>query len=123
MKKIISVCFLLILALSLSTPVFADEILDSKGNIIPCKIETVEGGLIEYKKAGSSYSFIREKDSLVFNDYIDVRDKMFKNPVVTRYSGKIIVKDAYGVILQTDGGNMNIPWYRVKFVGIYKGEM
>lgn len=120
MKKIISVCFMLTLVQAFAAPIFADEILDSKGNIIPCKIETVEGGYIEYKKGGSLYSFQREKDSLVFNDYIDVRDKILKNQVITRYSGKIIAKDVYGAILQNDSGNITIPWYRVKFIGVYK---
>lgn len=112
-------CFMLLSQL-ITMPAFADEILDSKGNIIPCKIETVEDGFVEYKKGGSLYSFVREKDSLVFNDYIDVRVKIFKNSMVTRFSGKIVAKDAYGAIFKTEDGNMNIPWYRVKFVGVYR---
>ena len=101
-------------------PAFADEIIDAKGVVIPCKIDTVEGGLVHYKKDGNLYSFVREKDSVVFNDYVDVRTKIFKDAKVERYSGKVISKDAYGMILRSDEGNITIPWFRVKFIGVYK---
>lgn len=124
MKKIISVLFILVLAqASARVAAFADEIIDSKGTITPCKIETVAGGLIEYKKEGNLYSFQREKNSLVFNDYVDVRVKVdLKNKEIpfTRYSGEIISKDFDGLILRNENGDTHIPWYRVKFVGVYK---
>lgn len=119
MKKIIlAVCFLLMA----QSFVFADEIIDSKGNIIPCKIVTVVDGLIEYKKDGNMHSFQREKDSLIFNDYVDVRLKLTKRDDIKRISGKVIVKDSDVVIIKTENGNMSIPWYKVKFVGVYKPE-
>lgn len=121
MKKIISVFALFIFVLAQS-PVFADEIIDSQGNISSCKIETVVGGLVEYKKGGNLYSFQREKDQPVFNDYIDVRTKFVKRNSAVRYSGKIIIKDAYGVRLRNENGDISIPWYRVKFVGVYKPD-
>jgi len=117
MKKIIAVLFILALA---QTSVFADEIVDAKGVIIPCKIETVSGGLIQYKKDGNLYSFQREKDSLVFNDYVDVSLKLLKKDSVTRYSGQVIARDFDGVIIRNENGDMTIPWYRVKFIGVYK---
>jgi len=124
MKKIISVLFILVLAqVYAQVATFADEIVDSKGVTTPCKIETVVGGLIEYTKEGNLYSFQREKDSLVFNDYVDVRvkiDVQNKEIPATRYSGQIIAKDCEGVIIRNESGDMHIPWYRVKFVGVYK---
>ncbi|MDD3435804.1 MAG: hypothetical protein PHC64_01480 [Candidatus Gastranaerophilales bacterium] len=119
MKKIILAGLLFFMAQSL---VVADEIIDSKGNITPCKVVTVMNGLIEYKKDGSLYNFEREKDSLIYNDYVDVRDKFFKNAKITRYTGKIVVKDVENVILRNENGDVNIPWYRVKFIGIYKND-
>ena len=117
MKKIIlAICFLL----AAQSFVFADEIIDSKGVVIPCKIETVYDGFIEYKKDGNLYFFTREKTSPVFNDYVDVRLKLFKKESVTRYSGKVIVKDMWNVIIRNENGDINIPWYRAKSVGIYK---
>jgi len=121
MKKIILVCFLFMLAQFLvQIPVLADEIIDSSGNIVPCKIETIMGGLVEYKKDGSMHYFEREKDQPIFNDYVDVRDKLFKNEVITRYTGKILAKDFDGLRIRNENGDMDIPWYRVKFVGVYK---
>ena len=118
MKKIIfGICFVFFAFCGVC---FADEIVDSQGNIIPCKIETVSGGLVEYKKDGNLYSFARVSNQVIFNDYVDVQTKFFKDPVVQRYSGTIIAKDACGVRIRNNGQDMEIPWYRVKFVGIYK---
>lgn len=120
MKKIIFVCFLLMAQVFIQSA-FADEILDSKGNILPCKIETVMDGFVEYNVNGNKYSFARVNDQPIFNDYIDVRVTLFKKePIVTRYTGKILVRDAYGARIENENTEMDIPWYRVKFVGIYK---
>lgn len=125
MKKIILVCFLVVMAKFMSATLapssaFADEVVDSKGVIIPCKIETVCDGLIEYKKDGCLYNFTREKDCLVFNDYVDVRVNMLKKNNITRYNGKIIAKDLWAVKIRNDNGDIEIPWYKIKFIGIYK---
>lgn len=117
MKKIFLVCFLVLMSQSL---VLADEIIDAKGFVIPCKVETVEAGLIEYKKDGSLYTFTREENSPIFNDYVDVRLKLFKKDADGRYSGKIIAKDMWSTIIQNENGNIDIPFFRVKFVGVYK---
>ncbi len=117
MKKIIFAMVFLLMAQSF---VLADEVIDSSGNIIPCKIVTVMNGLIEYKKDGNLYTFCREKDSIIFNDYVDVREKLFRKHHIKRYSGKIIVKDLENVIIRNEKGDIDIPWYRVKFIGIYK---
>lgn len=119
MKKIfLAICFLFLMAQSF---VFADEIVDSKGNVTPCKIVTVSDGFVEYNKDGNLYSFVRSKDLLIFNDYVDVRIELLKkNPIITRYSGKVIVKDLESVRLRNENGDMDIPFYRVKSVGIYK---
>lgn len=117
MKKIIlAFCFLLML----QSFALADEIIDSNGNIIPCKVITVADGLVEYKKDGNLYCFAREINSPVFNDYVDVRVKLLKKESVTRYSGKIILKDLENVRLRNENGDMDIPFYRVKFIGIFK---
>ncbi len=117
MKKILLICFLLLITQNFA---FADEIIDSQGNIIPCKIETVEEGLIEYYKDGNLYSFIREEDSPVFNDYVDVKLNLLKKEDVARVSGKIILKDMWGVIIKNQDGKIHIPWYKVQFIGIYR---
>ena len=119
MKKIFVLCILLQMAFAQAS-VFADEILDKNGNIIPCRVESVIDGLIEYKKNGNLYSFHRQNDSLVFNDYVDVQEKLFKKESVTRYSGKILFRDMGGLRLRNELGDIDIPWYRVKFVGVYK---
>lgn len=117
MKKIILMfCFLFMF----QSFVLADEIIESNGNVIPCKIITVADGLVEYKKDGNLYSFTREVNSPVFNDYIDVRTDLFKKEAILRYSGKIIIKDLENVRLRNDNGDMDIPFYRVKFIGVYK---
>lgn len=117
MKKIFIVCFAFLITQGLS---FADEIIDASGNISPCRIETVSGGLIEYKKDGNLYSFQREKDSLIFNDYVDVRTKFLKGKTIQRITGKIIAKDFDGLKIRNENGDMYVPLYRVKFIGIYK---
>lgn len=117
MKKIILVCFLVLMAQNF---VFADEVIDAKGKVIPCRIVTVVDDLVEYKKDGNLYSFTRPKESLVFNDYVDVRVKLYKKHSIERYFGKVIIKDLENVRLRTENGDMNIPWYRVKFVGVFK---
>lgn len=117
MKKIFLVCFLFLMV---QTFVLADEVIDSKGFVIPCKIETIEEGFVEYKKDGNLYTFVREEHSPVFNDYIDVRLKLFKKDATERYSGKIIAKDMWSTIIQNESGNIDVPFYRVKFVGVYK---
>ena len=119
MKKIISVFALFIFVLAKS-PVLADEIVDASGAVIPCKVETVADGLIEYTSEGNLYCFHREKSSQIFNDYVDVRVNLRKKEAITRYSGQLISKDSNGAIIRNDSGDMHIPWYRVKFVGIYK---
>lgn len=117
MKKIIFICFLFLMAQNF---VFADEILESNGNIINCKVETVMGGLIEYKKDGNIYYFERSKDQPIFNDYADAEVKLFKKETLTRYTGKIMYKDAYGVRLINNETEVDIPWYRLRAVGVYK---
>lgn len=119
MKKIIFTCFLFLIAQGF---VFADEIIDGRGNIIPCKIETVSGGLIQYHKDGGLFSFQREKDSLIFNDYVDVRAKIFKRDEIKRISGQVITKDFDGLRIRNEDGDIVIPNYRVKFIGVYKPE-
>lgn len=119
MKKIILTCFLFLMVQGL---VFADEIIDARGRIIPCKVVTVVDDLVEYKKDGNLYSFTRPDESPVFNDYVDVRVKLYKKRSVERYFGKIIVKDWENVRLRTENGDMDIPFYRVKFVGVFKPQ-
>ena len=117
MKKIIlAVCFLL----AMQSFAFADEIIDAQGIIIPCRIETVSDGFVEYKKDGNLYTFTREEASPVFNDYVDVKLKLFKKDSVSRYSGKVIIKDSWSIVIRNKSGDMDVPWYRIKFVGIYK---
>jgi len=118
MKKIIFICFLFFMAQSF---VFADEIIDVRGNVTPCKIETIGDGFIEYHKEGNLYSFIRTQVSPIFGDYVDVRiTKNFKEISVKRIQGKIIVKDMWGVIIENNGEKIHIPWYKVKSVGVYR---
>jgi len=120
MKKIIlTLCFTFLIN-TLSSATFADEIINAQGSIIPCKIETVQGGYIEYHKNGTLCNFTREEDSPVFNDYVDVRDKLSKNSPVTRINGKIVVKDMWSTIIINDSGQIDIPFFRTKFIGIYK---
>lgn len=119
MKKIILTCFLFLMAQSL---VFADEIIDARGKVIPCHIVTVADDFVEYKKDGNLYFFTRPEESPVFNDYVDVRVKLYKKNSVTRYFGKILVKDLENVKLRTENGDMDIPFYRVKFVGVFKPQ-
>lgn len=119
MKKIIFTCFLFLIAQNF---VLADEIVDGRGTIIPCKIETVEGGLIQYHKEGGLFTFNREKDSLIFNDYVDVRTNLFKRDSIKRITGQIITKDFDGLRIKNEDGEMVIKNYRVKFIGIYKPE-
>lgn len=119
MKRFLLVCFLVLMTQSL---VVADEIIDAKGNIVPCKIETIMDGLIEYKKDGSLHTFARENDQTVYNDYVDVRVISSKKISSQRIFGKIIHKDLAGVKIRNEDGDMMIPWFRVKFVGVYKPE-
>lgn len=114
---------LIVSFLAVQNLVFADEIVDKTGNIIQCRIVTVGDGLIEYEKDGCLNTFYRNIDQPIFNDYVDVRTKMFKrHEVITRYSGTIIIKDYSIVKIRTQNGVMTIPWYRVKFVGVYKPD-
>lgn len=117
MKKIILTCFLFLMAQGF---VFADEIIDARGQVIPCRVVTVADDFVEYKKDGNLYSFSRPNESLVFNDYVDVRVKLNKKNSIERYFGKILVKDWENVRLRTENGDMEIPFYRVKFVGVFK---
>lgn len=117
MKKIILTCFLFLMAQNL---VFADEIIDAKGKVIPCKVITVVDDLVEYKKDGNLYSFTRPQESPIFNDYVDVRTNLSKKNSVERYFGKIIVKDWENVKLRNENGDIDIPFYKVKFVGVFK---
>lgn len=119
MKKIISVCFLFLMAQSFA---LADEIIDARGTVIPCKIVTVVDGFIEYKEGGNLNRFAREKDSLIFNDYVDVRGNIFKKEGIKRYFGRIIVKDVEGVKLRTEGTDIDIPRCKIKFIGLYKPD-
>jgi len=100
--------------------VFADEIIDAKGKVIPCKIVTVVDDFVEYEKDGNLYSFSRPDESLVFNDYVDVKVKLYKKHSTERYFGKVLIKDWENVRLRTENGDMDIPFYRVKFVGVFK---
>lgn len=121
MKKILITCFaFLITGLISQIAAFADEIIDTQGNIIKCKVETVEEDFVQYKKDGNLYTFTRENNSSIFDDYIDVRVHLNKEDSVTRISGKIIAKDMWGVIIKNDSGLIDIPFFRIKFVGVYK---
>lgn|SRR5574344_884666 len=117
-KKLIITCICLLFVSQ--TASFADEIIDAKGEVIPCKIETVLSGLIEYHKNGNRYFFSREEASPVFNDYVDVKKNLFNKKDTTRYFGKIYVKDMWSLIITTDKGDIDVPFYKIKFIGIYK---
>lgn len=97
----------------------ADEIIDSKGNITPCNIVTVSDGFIEYEKDGCLNSFCRKAESAIFKDYVDVRTNLSKKKEITRYTGNVIIRDFSGVKIKTENGDMQIPWYKVKFIGMY----
>ena len=116
MKKIFLIFFVLLMA---QTLVLADEIVDRKGNITPCKIVTVSGGLIEYKKNGCLYKIVRTTNQSVFNDYVDVIPNLSKSKTTIRYSGVILTCDFAGIRIKTSEGDTQIPWYRVTFIGIY----
>ncbi len=121
MKKIIfSVCFLFMAQFMVNLTAVADEIVDSTGNITPCKVETIMGGLVEYKKLGNLHYFERSEDQPVFNDYVDVRTHLLKSDSIERYTGKILFKDEWNVRLRNEKGDMDVPFYRVKFIGVYK---
>lgn len=114
---LIALCFMI----SLSNITFADEIIQSDGVAVPCRIETVVDGFVEYYKNGVLYSFARETSSPIFNDYIVVKNKVFTRKNTTKYYGKVLIKNMWNTVLRlNDGTSMNIPFYRVKFIGIYK---
>lgn len=117
MKKIICICLVFLASQCLC---IADEIIDASGNIIPCKIETVAGGLIEYKKDGNLKSFQRENSSNIFNDYVDIIINPFKKDSTQRISGTIITRDFDGIKIKNQDGLTYIPLHKVKFIGIYK---
>lgn len=117
MKKIV-----LMLAILLVTPmlVFADEIINSKGTIIPCKITSINDVYVEYQKDGTTHYLQRYKEQPIFNDYVDVFSGVKKGNRIIRYTGKILSKDFRGIFLITGNEeNMQIPWYRIKFIGVY----
>lgn len=116
MRKLILVFGLLFIIQSVS---FADEVINSKGETITCKIETVNDDLVEYKKDGYLTSFVRVSEQPIFNDYVDIQTDMLKKESIVRYPGKVIVKDSFGVRLRSVNGDMEIPIYKVKFIGIY----
>lgn len=119
MKKML----LTVLAVFLvQSAVLADEIIDSKGNIIPCNIVGVSDGLIEYEKDGCYFTFNRAFNDPVFSDYVDVRKNFFRNVVVERVQGYLSCKNMGGVIIKNQNGIMDIPWYRVKNTGVYKPD-
>lgn len=121
MKKILITCFAFIAAtLVFPTITFADEIIDAQGNIVNCRIETVEEELVEYRKNDTLYTFTRENLSPIFNDYVDVKTELFEKNSITRISGKIIAKDMWSTIIKNDNGTIDIPFFRVKSVGVYK---
>lgn len=121
MKKILVFCGLFLLVqLFTNVKAFADEIIDAKGVVTPCRIETIDADFVEYKKDGNLVSFTREQSSPIFNDYIDVRNQLYKKNSINRITGKIVVRDMWGIIMETENGQMDIPFYRIKHIGIYK---
>lgn len=124
MKKIILACFLVLMVQILAPlSILADEVIDVRGNTVPCKIETIVDGFIEYHKDGNLYKFVRTEESPIFNDYVDVRTtKRFKEIFVERIPGKIVYKDMWGARIKRDGQVIDIPWYKVKAVGVYKPD-
>lgn len=98
---------------------FADEIIDRVGNITPCKITSVSDGLIQYKINGSEFSLRREYNNPVFNDYVETISSIGKEIKTVRYTGKLVFKDHTMVTIRTNNEDVNIPWYRVKLIGLY----
>ena len=117
MKKFLLICLIVLASQGLA---FADEIINESGTTIQCKIITVGDGLFEYKKDGFIYSFHRASSENLFPDYVDARTKLFSKNSIKRYTGKIIVKDAQGVRIRTSDGDIQIPWYKVHFIGVFK---
>lgn len=118
MKKIfLAVLFLVSM---MFVPVMADEIIDSRGTVIPCKFESIEEGLIKYYQDGVLHTLVRVNDSPIFNDYIDVRINLFKPSHISRIPGKIIAKDMWSVIINNGSENVDIPFYKIKAIGVYK---
>lgn len=121
MKKILLVFgVFLMVNLFFQAAVKADEIIDSRGELINCKIITVADGLIEYEKDGCMLSFQREINDPVFSDYVDVKKNLFKDVVFERISGYVSYKGMGGVVIKRQDEIINIPWYRVQNTGIYR---
>ncbi len=100
---------------------FADEIVQADGTTIPCKIETVMDGLIEYRQNGSLHYFTRVSQSPIFSDYVMVKDRLFKKESLSRYTGRVVIKSTWSTTLLTDDNKyMEIPFFKVKFIGIYR---
>lgn len=118
MKKIIF-AFLCVVSM-LYMPVFADEFIDSQGNITPCRFETIEEGFIKYYKDGVLHTLVQTNDSPIFNDYVDVRVNLTKPKQISRITGKIKAKDMWSVIINNESGNVDIPFYKIKSIGVYK---
>lgn len=118
--KIKNIFFIIIMLLFIQNA-YADEIIQADGTTTVCKIESVMGGLIEYRQNGSLNYFTRVSQSPIFSDYVIVRDKLFKKEGITRYSGTVVLKNNWNtIILTNDRKYMEIPFFRVKFIGIYR---
>lgn len=123
-KKIKSFLILFLTIFCFQTACFAsifnDEIVADNGKTIPCHVISVLDGFIEYNSNGSKYKFTRENQSAIFSDYVDVRTKLGKNGITSRYTGTIIYKDYFNLVMRKDGNIVEIPFYRVRQIGIYK---
>ena len=117
MKKLL-INMLLITTVTVCSAIktFADEIIFQSGQHINCKIETVSGGLIEYKTKGNINSLIRAVNDNDRQDFVEIG--LLKSNTV-RYSGKVLYKDSYSLRIKTQNGDLTVPWYKVKFISLF----
>ena len=94
-------------------PVFARDEVQKGGDSTVGKITAYSDGLIQIRKGGVDYSFVREKNDDFYSDFISYRERPIMGGRVD-VNCRVLFIDNYYVIFKTsDTNKIQVPRYRV----------
>lgn len=113
--KILIFIFLILVGL----PVFAvDKVYTGKDIVLTGKIEGISDGIIHIKSRGSIMRVLREENSPVFKDSVEIKRRLIFGKK-DKYYGHVIFADNRTVTMESEKIFINAPRYKVKNIEIY----
>ena len=110
MRILFTVLFLFLFTL---IPSFAKDEVITKNGSLSGKITAYSDGLFHFRSNGSVQSYVREKNSDFYGDYIMYKKSPIGRGIIETYC-RIVFIDEFKVIYKTQNSRVEVLRYRVK---------